>query len=470
MFRRFSINLALLSMLMDALVVVFSLWLAASLRPLMNQLNWVRAIQSPVTIPFALYVLFPIVWVAIFSAFSIYDGRKYLRVFDEFSALSLAMLISSVSAAGILYFSYRQVSRALFLLFVLFVYIACIFWRMMIRVYFRTQAPSPNRARRVIVVGAGPLGQKVRDQLTVSELPGLTFEGFVDDPSSAWKGGFNLLGGYDDIRLVLKNRSATDVVIALPHSAYHQMSDIVQALEDQPVRVWVALGFFDLALYRTAIEDFAGIPMLDLRASAIDDYQHMIKRAFDVILALFALTLALPLMVLAALLVYLDDGPPVLFRQTRVGENGRLFEMLKFRTMVRNAEQLQGQVERRDENGDIVHKSRHDPRITRAGRFLRRFSLDELPQFVNVIRGDMSLVGPRPELPSLVDKYQPWQRKRFAVPPGITGWWQVNGRSDKPMHMHTEDDLYYIQNYSPWLDILILMKTIWVVLVGRGAY
>jgi lipopolysaccharide/colanic/teichoic acid biosynthesis glycosyltransferase len=144
--------------------------------------------------------------------------------------------------------------------------------------------------------------------------------------------------------------------------------------------------------------------------------------------------------------------------------------MLKFRTMVRNAEQLQSQVEKRDAEGNLIHKSKDDPRVTKIGKFLRRFSLDELPQLINIVRGDMSLVGPRPEMPYLVEKYQPWQRKRFAVPPGLTGWWQINGRSDKPMHLHTEDDLYYIQNYSIWLDIQILMRTVWVVLVGRGAY
>jgi exopolysaccharide biosynthesis polyprenyl glycosylphosphotransferase len=279
-----------------------------------------------------------------------------------------------------------------------------------------------------------------------------------------------LLGNADEIRDVIKRHEITDVVIALPHSAYHQMGDIVQKMEDMPVQVWVALGFFDLALYNTTIEDLAGIPMLDLRASAIDDYQRMIKRAFDVVFGLIALLLALPLMVLSALMVFLEDGFPILYRPKRVGENGRLFEMLKFRTMLKNAEQFQSQVEKRDADGNIIHKSKDDPRITKVGHFLRRYSLDELPQFINVVRGDMSLVGPRPEMPYLVEKYQPWQRKRFAIPPGITGWWQVNGRSDKPMHLHTEDDLYYIQNYSIFFDIQILIRTIWVVLIGRGSY
>jgi lipopolysaccharide/colanic/teichoic acid biosynthesis glycosyltransferase len=131
---------------------------------------------------------------------------------------------------------------------------------------------------------------------------------------------------------------------------------------------------------------------------------------------------------------------------------------------------LQPQVEKRDERGNLIHKSKDDPRVTRVGRLLRRFSLDELPQLFNILAGTMSVVGPRPEMPYLVERYQPWQRKRFAVPPGLTGWWQVNGRSDKPMHLHTEDDLYYIQNYSIWLDLQIIARTIWVVLVGKGSY
>jgi exopolysaccharide biosynthesis polyprenyl glycosylphosphotransferase len=470
MLRRFSVNFALFSMALDGFCVILSLWLAAFFRPTLNKFNWIEPIPSQVIIPIVLYVLFPLIWVVIFSALSIYDGRKYLRVIDEFAMLSLAMLIASVSAAGILYFSYRDVSRALFLVFILLVYLFCLVWRILARIYFRAQKTSPDRTRHVLVVGAGTLGQKVKTQLLESELPNLTFAGFIDDDSELLPNAATLLGTAEEIRDVLKHHEITDVVIALPHSEYHQMGDIVQKMEDIPVQVWVALGFFDLALYNTTIEDLAGIPMLDLRASAIDDYQRMIKRAFDVFFGLIALILALPLMALSALMVFLEDGAPILYRPKRVGENGRLFEMLKFRTMLKNAEQLQSQVEKRDADGNIIHKSKDDPRVTKVGRFLRRYSLDELPQFINVVRGDMSLVGPRPEMPYLVEKYQPWQRKRFAIPPGITGWWQVNGRSDRPMHLNTEDDLYYITNYSLWLDILILMRTIWVIFVGRGAY
>ena len=209
--------------------------------------------------------------------------------------------------------------------------------------------------------------------------------------------------------------------------------------------------------------------MLPIISGAFFDY-CMYKSIFDLVFGFFALIFSLPLMALLALLVYLEDGSPVIFRQKRVGKNERLFEIFKFRTMVKNAAQLQSQVEMWDLGGNLIHKSKDDPRITRIGRVLRRFSLDELPQLFNVLAGTMSLVGPRPEIPSLAEKYEPWQRKRFTVLPGMTGWWQVNSRNAQPMQLHIEYDIYYIQNYSFWLDLKIILRTFWVVLEGTGSY
>ncbi|NMB55683.1 MAG: sugar transferase [Leptolinea sp.] len=467
MLRRFSTNFALFSIFLDGFSVVLSLRLSVLLRPLLNQFDIFEKVIVTVPFPYQLYVFFPTIWLLIFVVLSIYDGKKYLRVVDEFSAVSLAVFIASISSAGVLYFSLRQVSRALFLLFVLFAYFMLILWRLFVRLYFRSQKNVIEHNRRVIIVGAGALGQRISSQIKESGSGNLSFVGFVDD---GLEGIQFMLGGKAAIKEIVIREKISDVVIALPYSAYPDMAMIVQSLEKEPVRLWVALGFFDLALYKTEIENFADIPMLDLRASAIDDYQRLIKRVFDFFLASIGLVLISPLMVLITLAILMEDGWPVLFCQKRVGENGRIFSMLKFRTMVKNAEELQSQVEQRDAAGNILHKTRDDPRITRVGRVLRRLSLDEFPQLINVLNGTMSLVGPRPEMPYLVDKYQPWQRKRFAVPPGMTGWWQISGRSDRPMHLHTEDDLYYIQNYSIWLDIQILVRTVWVVLIGRGSY
>jgi len=209
---------------------------------------------------------------------------------------------------------------------------------------------------------------------------------------------------------------------------------------------------------------------IGLRDPVIEGWPRTVKRLFDLVAGTFLTAVAAPVLGLVSLLIRLEGPGPVVIRQQRVGENGRLFDMLKFRTMVPGAETRAQNGITSQEGGSPVHKHRDDPRVTRVGRFLRRFSLDELPQLINVLRGDMSLVGPRPEMPWLVDRYEPWQRKRFAVPQGLTGWWQINGRSDKPMHLNTEDDLYYVYNYSLWLDILILLRTPLVVLLGRGAF
>jgi lipopolysaccharide/colanic/teichoic acid biosynthesis glycosyltransferase len=190
----------------------------------------------------------------------------------------------------------------------------------------------------------------------------------------------------------------------------------------------------------------------------------------DIVISATVLLFFMPVMIAVALAIKLEDGGPVFYRAERVGENGRIFKMLKFRSMIVDADKLQHLVSHVDDNGNVVYKTAQDPRVTRTGRLIRRASIDELPQLINVLKADMSLVGPRPELPWLVDDYEPWQRKRFAVPQGITGWWQINGRSDNPMYMHTDQDLYYIQHYSWWLDIFILWRTVSVVLRGKGAY
>jgi exopolysaccharide biosynthesis polyprenyl glycosylphosphotransferase len=198
--------------------------------------------------------------------------------------------------------------------------------------------------------------------------------------------------------------------------------------------------------------------------------ERFAKRVVDVALAGFALFLALPVMLLVTLAIKLESPGPVLFKQRRVGEGGKFFHIYKFRSMVINAEALQTTVNRTSADGKTLHKHKDDPRVTKIGKFIRKTSLDELPQLLNVLEGTMSLVGPRPELPWLVEQYEEWQRERFLMPQGITGWWQVTGRSDKPCHLSTEDDVHYVRNYSLWMDIKIMAMTIPALLKGKGAF
>lgn len=470
MLRRFSVNFAIFSILVDASAVLLMLYLSSVIRPLFNSLGWFAFIPAPIVIPPALNVLFPVLWVGTLASLAIYDGRKFVKAADEFTALSLASGLAAVALAGILYLSFREISRAQYILFVVLTYSALLTWRIMARLLFRLLGQhAPQVARRILIVGSGPLGRMVEARLAGDAGLGLSLLGFVDDEAADGFDGV-LLGGPSELSTLVDNRNITDVIVALPAHFYDQIRAAVSCLNEKAVRVWIALGFYDLALYRTVTEDLAGLPLLDLRASALDDYERTVKRAFDLLFGTAALVVLAPLLAAAALAVLLQDGTPVLFRQRRVGENGRLFEMLKLRTMVRNAEGLRHEAEATDGAGRLIHKSRNDPRVTRVGRILRRFSIDELPQLINVLRGDMSLVGPRPELPYLVEQYEPWQRQRLAVPPGLTGWWQVTGRSDRVMHLHTEADMYYVRNYSIWLDLRILVRTLWVAVLGRGAY
>jgi exopolysaccharide biosynthesis polyprenyl glycosylphosphotransferase len=471
MLRRFSTNFALFSIGIDFIWIAVALYLAVDYRPELGiWLPFAMPIPDVPVLPSMLYVIFPIAWVAILVLFSVYDGRRNLRVTDEITSLTVASLLAGVALAGGLYLSFREISRVLFLAFVVFSYGGLLSWRMMARLAFRLNFMREGSLRRVLIVGAGPVGRQLHEQMTKNEHFSLRVVGFLDDDPLKQRLDADILGPVSDAVKAIKAHQIDDVVIALPVRAYEKANHLVADLHNLPVKVWMIPDYFHLALHKAVAEEFAGIPMLDLRAPALNDYQRMVKRAFDVVITLLLMPLALPLLGLIALLIRLEGPGSLLFRQERVGENGRLFKMLKFRTMVPNAEQLRYLVERRDENGHLIHKAKGDPRVTRVGAILRKTSLDELPQLFNILKGEMSLVGPRPELPYLVDMYEPWQRKRFAVPQGITGWWQVNGRSDKPMHLNTEDDLFYVQNYSLLLDIFILFKTAWVVLRGKGAY
>lgn len=470
MFRRFSTNFALFSMALDAIWVIVSLVIADQIRPKLSSLPFAASFSPQIHLPLIIYPLSIIIWVTVFLLLSVYDGRRNFRVTDELTSVSIGSALAAVLLAGALYLSFRQVSRLLFIVFFIVNYLFMVIWRLFYRLIFQLGTGKLVTNRKVLIVGAGPVGRQLEESISGKPYLGLTIIGFLDDDPEKHQSYNDVVGTIDTARFIVKKYVPDDVVIALPRRAYEKVNQLVAELHNLPVKVWVIPDYFHLALHKAVIDEFADIPMLDLRAPALNDYQRMVKRAFDLAIGIPSFILSLPFMGLIALIIKLDSPGPALFIQRRVGENGRLFWMYKFRTMVNDADQRLAEVIRHDENGNIIHKTPDDPRVTRVGHFLRRTSFDELPNLLNVMRGEMSLVGPRPELPLLVEQYEPWQRKRFAVPQGITGWWQVNGRSDKPMHLHTEDDIYYVQHYSLLLDIKILLKTVWVALRGKGAY
>ncbi len=236
------------------------------------------------------------------------------------------------------------------------------------------------------------------------------------------------------------------------------------------VAAYAVPDLFHLTKNQMKVEELNGIPLLSTRELSIRGWNAVVKRGFDIVVgsAMSAVAL-LPALLLAAA-IRLDTPGPVLYSQVRVGKNGRPFRCYKFRSMVHNADQLREQMALLNESSGPLFKIRKDPRLTRVGRFIRRYSLDELPQLINVLRGEMSLIGPRPNLPSEVEHYQDWMTKRLAVCPGLTGLWQVSGRSDLTFDEMVLLDIYYVENWTMGLDLNILLRSVPAVLQARGAY
>jgi exopolysaccharide biosynthesis polyprenyl glycosylphosphotransferase len=231
----------------------------------------------------------------------------------------------------------------------------------------------------------------------------------------------------------------------------------------------LAVNLAPRAAGKLSFEEFHGIPLLTLSSAPDNEISFAFRRTINLALSAVFLALTSPLLLLSCLLIKLEDGGPILFKQERCGLNGRKFTLLKLRTMVTDADERKEDLLPQNEMSGPVFKIRRDPRVTRVGAYLRRFSIDELPQLINVLKGDMALVGPRPPLPDEVERYERWQRRRLSMKPGMTGLWQVSGRSELDFDEWMKLDLSYIDHWSLWLDFTILIRTIPAVLSGRGA-
>lgn len=473
MSRRLVLPLSSQLFLLDLILTPVALFLSVQLRANLP-LGESGALGPAAEVPWFVYGLAVLSWGTALILVGAYDPQRVLRWRQEVARVLWGTLLASGLMAGFAYFAFRDLSRLQFLYFVILNTFLLLSHRAILRIYYRRRGRSrPGWRGRVVIVGAGELGGRLARALVDQSRWGLDLTGFLDDDfrkAGTELEGAPILGTIDDLEKTVKDRRVEEIWIALPMRAHERLSQTVAAAERLPVRIKIAPDYFSMALVRARPEIFRGLPLVGLREPVIEGSSRVIKRGFDLVLGtLLLLLMAIP-MVLVGLIIRLDTPGPALFRQRRVGENLRPFDMFKFRTMVREAEAMAQGVALHQEDGTVLHKRRDDPRVTRVGRFLRRYSLDELPQLLNVLMGDMSLVGPRPEMPWLVDRYDSWQRKRFAVPQGLTGWWQINGRSDRPMHLSTEDDLYYVYNYSPWLDIVILARTPLAVLSGKGAF
>lgn len=328
--------------------------------------------------------------------------------------------------------------------------------------------------RTVVIVGTNRDARQMARSIGHHPYWGFRLIGFIANASeeqtpSEAELGAPILGRLGDLQRIVKDEVVDEVVFAVGRRELARLEDLFLALQEQGIRTRIALNFFPHTNAKVELEELDGLPLLSFSTAPTSQLQLMLKRALDVGISMVLLFLAAPVLSLVALGIKISSRGSVLFRQTRCGLNGREFTLYKFRTMVEGAEERQRELLHLNEMNGPVFKVRRDPRVTGLGRLLRRFSLDEMPQLWNVLRGDMSLVGPRPPIPEEVAQYQRWQRRRLAMKPGLTCLWQISGRNDLDFNRWMELDLEYIDSWTPSLDLKILWKTIPAVLTGRGA-
>jgi exopolysaccharide biosynthesis polyprenyl glycosylphosphotransferase len=416
----------------------------------------------------ALFPIIALVWPVVFYFRGLLTGRPLRSRVEECVAIGVAVAVAMVVlAAGLGFyreFTYSRLTLGLFAL--LDVLLLCVsrllFWAVMSRVW-----ASSKRRQRALIAGAGELGRVVAAKLNEHRELGLDLVGFLDDDpgkAGATFSGAPVVGTLDELERVARDYRVDTLWVALPIGVQHKTVRLLKRAEPLLLDVRVVPDLLQYFALHAGVEDLDGIPVINLTQIPLAGWYRLIKRAFDVVVAGLALLLLWPLFLVIAVAIYLEDRGPVLYRQQRMGLDGQSFLILKFRTMVPNAEEGTGP----------RFAARRDPRTTRVGAVLRRFSLDELPQLVNVLKGEMSLVGPRPERPEFVARFReryPEYMSRHRVRSGITGWAQVNDlRGQSSIRKRIAADLYYIDNWSLGFDLKILWLTLLRFWRHRHAY
>jgi len=441
---------------------------------LSDQLGSLPPVSAPTWFLILLVATAPIVWLAVFTAYHLYENdtlRISVSSFDETRDLFHAMLAGSLGylilSQGVDFFFnwwvYTAVEAAFFLSGAL-VLVPIV--RGSIRSWIIPRVMSP---RRTLVVGSGPEARLVQRKIEAHPEYGLELVGFLDgdDPETPSP----ILGRPDEVAEIVDRFEIDRVLLASSVGSHEETLDLVRAVRRPDVQVSIVPRFFEIFTSHSTLDDIEGMPVVTLPPIRLGRSARVLKRSVDVLASGLALLLLSPVLAVIALLIRLDSNGPALYWQPRRGRLGSTFEIVKFRTMHVGAEQRRSEVLHMNEvDGPLFKIKGSDPRVTRVGNFLRRTSLDELPQLWNVLKGEMSLVGPRPFVIYEADKITGWATRRLDMTPGITGLWQVLGRNDIPFEEMTKLDYLYVTNWSVWWDFKILCQTIPVVLGKRGAY
>lgn len=382
-----------------------------------------------------------------------------------------ACLTSGLLLMGALYLLHvGNLSRGVVLLTILLVTVALSVRRLIYRTLLYRRYERGMDSRNVLIVGIGPEAQALRHHLENMRHLGYSFKGFIDfsrgqNPAA---GSYDVVGDLDTLFQQARKLFVDEIFFTTPCER-GVMHNILEQARTYGMDLRVVPDLYDGLAWNNPVEYIGQFPTIPLHCGQIHELGAVLKRSFDVVFSLLALILLSPALLAIAIAIKLDSPGPVFYMSERIGKKGRVFRCLKFRTMVEDAEKRRDEVLHMNQRDGVLFKVANDPRITRLGRVLRKYSIDELPQFLNVLHGDMSVVGPRPPIASEVREYKLNHLRRLNVTPGITGLWQVQGRKDPSFDSYVSLDMTYIDNWSIWLDVTIVLRTIGVVLAGTGS-
>jgi exopolysaccharide biosynthesis polyprenyl glycosylphosphotransferase len=443
---------------------------------------WIRFKILPYgsTFDLQVYVLlvastFPI-WLLIFAAFQLYDThilfgglQEYSRAFNAVSLSAVAMMVISFLRRDDM-----MVSRGWLILSWMLAAFLVIGMRFTLRRVVYALRTRGHLLSPALVVGVDPSSLAIADQLRQRNTSGLYLVGFVDDhlaPGTAIENGFKVLGKLEDLEELTARYQVQEIIISPSTVKREQQLSIFRSFIANPeIILSLSSGLFEILTTRLRVKELSSVPLIEVNDSRISGLDAFLKWMLDYCLTIPILLLISPVLLLIAIAVKLDSPGPVLFRRRVMGANGQQFDAFKFRTMHANGDEILLNYPELQTELANNYKLKDDPRVTRLGDFLRRYSLDELPQFFNVLLGQMSLVGPRMISPPEMEEYGKWGMNLLTVKPGITGLWQVSGRSDISYEERVRLDMHYIRNWTIWLDIYMLLSTIPAVIRKRGAY
>nr|MBC7244954.1 undecaprenyl-phosphate glucose phosphotransferase [Chloroflexota bacterium] len=467
--------ISLLKVLTDILLINTGFFIAYLIR---YQWQWFRPVDEAFWVPYSVYWPYSLalttILVFIFWTEGLYSSKRRHSLSND-TYIILRGLVTGVAALYVLSLGYRAVllSRLIPAYAGAMIGVLLTMSRAIEKMIEGQLRKRGYGVQRVLIVGAGETGRTIMRNIVAQPELGYQVVGFVDDKPERGNrdlGRFKGLGNTDQIPEIIKNYHVDTVLITLPWLYYRKILGIMGQCERLRVSIKIVPDLFQISLSQVDIDDLGGIPLIGIKSVSIKGWNLALKRAIDIIFSLLFLILLSPLMLLIAVLIKLDSPGPIIFKQTRIGRGGRPFTVYKFRSMYHGAELEREALTNLNEATGPLFKIRDDPRRTMLGKFLRRSSLDELPQFYNVLKGEMSLVGPRPALPREVEQYQEWHKKRLETWPGLTGLWQVSGRSNLSFDDMVLLDIYYVENWSLWLDLKIALRTIPAIILGTGAY